>query len=115
VAEQPIRNGSANGTRRLDLEFEVGVDSSLPTLRPAIDAALRADSRILADPVPVVAASDFGDTSVNLVIRPWCRPENYWALRFALPERIKDAIEAAGGSLPCPERRIFVAREAAAA
>jgi small conductance mechanosensitive channel len=115
VADQPIRNWSTNGTRRLDLEIEVGVDSSLPTLRPAIDAALRADSRILADPAPVVAASDFGDTSVKLVVRPWCRQEDYWELRYSLPERIKDAIEAAGGSLPCPERRIFIAREAAAA
>lgn len=114
VAEQPIRNWSTNGTRRLDLEIEIGVDSSLPTVRPAIDAALRADSRILADPPPVVAASDFGDTSVKLVVRPWCRQEDYWALRYSLPECVKDAIEAAGCSLPCPERKIRLQREEAA-
>jgi small conductance mechanosensitive channel len=115
VAEQPIRNCSTNGTRRLDLEIEIGVDSPLTTVRPAIDAALRADSRVLADPSPMVAASDFGDTSIKLVVRPWCQQEDYWALRYTLPELVKDAIEAAGCSLPCPERRIHLRREEAAA
>ena len=115
VAEQPVRNWSTNGTRRLDLEIEVGVDSALSTVRPAIEAALRDDPRVLSEPAPIVAASDFGDTSIRLVVRPWCQQQDYWELRFSLPERIKDAVEAAGASLPCPERRIHVRREEIAA
>ena len=109
-----IRNWTTNGTRRLDLEIEIDVASSLPTVRPAIDEALRADPRVLTDPAPVVAASDFGDTSIKLAVRPWCQHEDYWALRYALPEQIKDAVEAAGSSMPCPERKIRLQREEAA-
>jgi len=114
VAEHPIRNWSSNGTRRLDLDIEVGVDSDLPRVRAAIGAALRETPGVLAEPAPVVAASDFGDTSVRLVIRPWCRHEDYWQLRFELPERVKDAVEASGAALPCPERSIRLRREEAA-
>jgi small conductance mechanosensitive channel len=108
VAEQPIRNWTSNGTRRLDLEIEIAVDSSTRNARAAIVAVLVAESRVLEEPAPVVATSDFGDTSIRLVVRPWCRSEDYWALRFELPERVKDAIEAAGCSLPCPQRQIVL-------
>ncbi len=108
IAERPIRNWSTHGTRRLDLEIEIAVDSNAVVARGAIDAALRADERVLSEPAPVVAASHFGDTSIHLVIRPWCRIEDYWDLRFALPERIKDSLEAAGCSLPCPQRQILM-------
>lgn len=111
VAERPIRNWSTNETRRLDLEIEIAVQSDLPAARGAIAAALDADPRVLKEPAALVAASDFGDTSVKLVVRPWCRPQDYWDLRFSLPERVKDAVEGAGFSLPCPQRQIQLLRE----
>jgi len=107
VAERPIRNWSTNGTRRLDLEIEIGIGSKLADARDAIGALLRGEPRVLDEPRPVVAASEFGDTCARLVVRPWCRIEDYWDLRYELPERVKDALESAGCALPTPERRIF--------
>jgi small conductance mechanosensitive channel len=106
VAEHPVRNWSTNGKRRLTLEIEVAVHSNLAAARGAIEELLRAEPRVLQEPAPMVAAGGFGDTSANLVIRPWCEIEDYWELRYALPERIKDAVEAAGCSLPTPKREI---------
>jgi small conductance mechanosensitive channel len=108
ASERPIRNWSTNGTRRLELEIEISVDSAIPSAREAIAEMLSSEPRVLPEPHPVVATSDFGDTSAKLVVRPWCKPEDYWDLRFELPERIKDAIEGAGCSLPCPQRQIIV-------
>ncbi len=106
VAERPIRNWSTLGTRRLDLTIDIAVDSNVPKAREAIISVLRAERRVLERPEPVVATSGFGDTSIELVVRPWCRIDDYWDLRFALPEQVKDAVEASGGSLPCPQRQI---------
>lgn len=114
VAERPIRNWSTNGVRRLDLAMEIAVDSDLPRVRAAIADALRAEKGVLEEPAPLVATSDFGDTSVKLVVRPWCRIEDYWELRYALPERVKDAVEGAGSSLPTPKRDIALDRGAPA-
>lgn len=115
VAELPIRNWSTNEKRRLDLEIEIAVESDLPAAREAVAAALNADPRVLKEPAVVVAASDFGDTSVRLVVRPWCRHQDYWDLRFSLPERVKDAVEGVGCSLPCPQRQIQLRRKEMAA
>ena len=113
VADHPIRNWSTNGTRRVDLEIEVEVGADLPVVREAIAEVLRADSRVLEKPAPVVAASDFGDTSVNLVVRPWCEHQDYWGLRYSLPEQVKAAVERAGFSLPCPQRQLRLQPEVA--
>jgi small conductance mechanosensitive channel len=106
VAERPLENWSANEARRLDLEIEIAIDADLPAARAAIDAELRREARVLDQPPPAVGVADFGDTSARLVVRPWCRPADYWALRFELPERVKAAVERAGFSLPCPQREI---------
>ncbi len=108
VAEQSIRNWSTNGSRRLDLEIEIAVDSPIAAAREAIATLLRGEDRVLETPEPSVATSDFGDTSVRLVVRPWCRIEDYWDLRFELPEKMKSAIESAGSALPCPQRQIVM-------
>lgn len=115
VAEQAIRNWSTNGTRRVDLEIEVGVGSSLADARAAIETALRAEPRVLAEPEAVIATAEFGDTSARIVVRPWCNHADYWDVLLALPEKLKDAIEAAGCSLPCPQREIVMKREELAA
>jgi small conductance mechanosensitive channel len=114
VAERPIKNWSTHESRRLDLSIEVDIGCDLPATRAAIAAVLASDPRILDDPPPTVAVSDFGDTSAELVVRPWCRMSDYWALRYDLPERLKDAVEGAGGAMPTPQRSLRLERVAEA-
>jgi small conductance mechanosensitive channel len=45
---------------------------------------------------------------VNLVVRPWCKKEDYWALRFDLTREIKEKLESAGCSIPFPQRDLHV-------
>jgi len=115
VAEGSVRNWSTNGTRRLDLEIEIAVDSDIPRAREAVDGVLRDEKRVLDSPAPLVATSDFGDTSIRLVVRPWCRIEDYFDLRYELPERVKSAVEASGAALPTPQRQIVLNRADVAA
>lgn len=110
VSELPIRNWSTNGRRRLDLAIELAVDSPIPEGRRAIEAMLREEPRVQQEPAPVVALTDFGDTAVTISVLPWCSPQDYWTLRHELPEKLKDAIEGAGCSLPTPARNVHVDR-----
>ncbi|MEE8582044.1 MAG: hypothetical protein V3T33_10700 [Myxococcota bacterium] len=54
------------------------------------------------------AGGELADSSVNLVVRPWCRKEDYWPLRFDLTRKLKTEIEASGCSIPFPQRDIHV-------
>ena len=60
----------------------------------------RAEERVLQDPEPVVAVGELGDSSVNLLVRPWCASGDYWPLRWDLTRKIKESLEDAGCSIP---------------
>ena len=108
VFGQTIRNFSASDTRRIDLVVGVGYDDDLGVaLRTCLDV-VNADPRVLADPAPVVAVSELGDSSVNLVVRPWVQSGDYWPTRWDLTRALKENLEAAGCSIPFPQRDIHL-------
>jgi len=59
----------------------------------------------------VVAVNELADSSVNLVVRPWCRKEDYWGLRWDLTRRLKEDLEAGGCSIPFPQRDVHLYQE----
>jgi len=108
-----IINYSAEDTRRNDLVIGVSYGDDLKAAEETLRRVLNADSRVLKEPEAQVAVSELGDSSVNFVVRPWCRSEDYWPLRFDLTRRIKEELEASGCSIPFPQRDIHVINGAA--
>lgn len=113
VYGQTIKNFTANDIRRNDMLVGVSYDDDLGTARDTILRVLQADDRVLADPEPVVAVSELGDSSVNFVVRPWCTKEDYWNLRFDVMRELKEQLEAAGCSIPYPQRDVHVFEQGA--
>jgi small conductance mechanosensitive channel len=103
-----IKNYSANDTRRIDLVMGVGYDDDLGVAARTCMDTISADPRVLADPAPVVAVHELGDSSVNLVVRPWVKKEDYWTTRWDLTRALKENLEAAGCSIPFPQRDVHM-------
>ena len=109
-----IKNFSANPTRRIDLVMGVGYGDDLNVAIATINTVLGEESRVLADPAPQVAVSELGDSSVNIVVRPWVQSEDYWDVRFDLTKELKERLEAAGCEIPFPQRDVHLYHENAA-
>jgi len=101
-----VKNYTANATRRNDMVVGISYEDDIGVAVQTLTTILSADARVLADPAPVVAVSELGDSSVNFVVRPWCKREDYWALRWDLQRAFKEQLEAAGCSLPYPQRDV---------
>ena len=43
------------------------------------------------------------DSSVNLVVRPWCNTPDYWAVYFAVNRAVKEAFDREGIEIPSPQ------------
>mgnify|MGYP003961499515 CR=1 FL=1 len=103
-----IKNFSANDTRRIDLVMGVDYGDDLGVaVRTCMDI-ISSDTRVLSDPAPVVAVHELGDSSVNLVVRPWVKAEDYWTTRWDLTRGLKEGLEAAGCSMPFPQRDVHL-------
>jgi len=107
-----ITNFSANPTRRIDLVAGCGYDDNLDQVRQVLEGILADDERILADPAPTIAVSELADSSVNFVVRPWVKADDYWDVHFAVTEQIKKRFDAAGISIPFPQRDVHVYKHA---
>ena len=108
VFGQTIKNYSSNATRRVDLVMGVSYDDDLSVVVRTIEEVIAADGRILAEPEPVVAVAELADSSVNLVVRPWCNADEYWQVRWDLIRTLKERLEAAGCTIPYPQRDVHV-------
>jgi len=108
-----MKNYNAYDTRRIDMVVGVSYDDDLGTAIQVCQDVLAAESRVLAEPAPVVAIHELGDSSVNLVVRPWVQAADYWATRWALTRALKEQLEAAGLNLPYPQRDVHLFQESA--
>ena len=108
VYGEAIKNFSANEIRRVDLVASVAYGDDLQVARDTLMGILEADERVLEDPAPTVAVSELGSSSVDFVVRPWCRAEDYWDVRFDLTRQIKESLEEAGCSIPFPQQDMHV-------
>jgi len=103
-----IKNYSANDTRRNDMVVGVSYDDDIGKALETINAVLAGESRVLKDPAALVAVAEMADSSVNIIVRPWCKKEDYWGLRFDLTRAFKERLEAAGCSIPYPQHDVHV-------
>jgi small conductance mechanosensitive channel len=108
VSGATIKNFAANDTRRIDMVVGIGYNDDIGTAVEVINRVLNSDERMLKDPAPTVAVSEMADSSVNLVVRPWCKKEDYWGLRFDYTRRLKEELEAAGCNIPYPQTDVHL-------
>lgn len=108
VTSDNITNYSAKPERRVDLLIGVGYDDDLAKVKKVLTKIVSEDDRVLEDKDVVIAVSELGDSSVNLVVRPWVKSENYWPVKFDLTEKIKVTFDKEGISIPYPQRDLHI-------
>lgn len=108
ITNDVITNYSALDTRRIDLVIGVDYGDDLRVARSTIEKVLSAHDKVLADPEPIIWVLDLADSSVNFAVRPWVKSEDYWGVRSELLESLKTELEAAGCSIPFPQRDVHL-------
>lgn len=110
-----IKNMNGYETRRVDMVMGVSYDDDLGLAMETMRRVIQGDDRVLTDPEPQIAVAELGDSSVNFVVRPWCKAEDYFGVKFDLTRRFKEELERAGCSIPFPQRDVHLFRETGSA
>ncbi len=108
VGSDAIINYNRRGTRRFELTVGIGYKDDIGAAMAEIKQLFEQDERILDDPAPGVWTSALGESSVDLIVRGWTRPEDFWATKTDLLRAIKEHYDAAGISIPFPQRELTV-------
>lgn len=102
ISTSIIDNYSEAPRRRVDITVSISYGDDVDVARAAILELCKSDSRILADPAPVVYVAALADSSVNLSLRVWVENGDYWSVFFDMNERIYKSLPAHGINFPFP-------------
>ena len=108
IWDSPITNFSRNPTRRFDITVGISYGDDVNGAMDLLMGLLTGDERILDDPEPLVVIEELGDSAVIINLRAWAGAEDFWAAVWDLKKAIKVELEAAGYSIPFPQRDIHI-------
>lgn len=102
-----IYNYSVYDTRRAEWEFGVGYGANLAQAEQVIRDTIMADQRSLADPEPFVQVNNLGSSSVDFLVRVWCKSGDYFQYQADMKRKVKEALDQADINIPFPTRTII--------
>jgi small conductance mechanosensitive channel len=108
LANNQIVNMSLEENRRVDWVFGVGYDDDLEKVKEVLQGLLDAEERILEEPATTIALNEFGDSSINFVVRAWTKAGDLWPVYWDLNEKVKAAFDEHGISIPFPQRDVHL-------
>ncbi|ENM5773470.1 small-conductance mechanosensitive channel MscS [Vibrio mimicus] len=108
VIGSAITNYSRHETRRVDMVIGVSYKSDLQKTKRVLRETLEKDPRILKDPDMTIGVLTLADSSINFVVRPWCKTSDYWAVYFDSMQAIKEALDANGIEIPFPQMDVHL-------
>ena len=111
LSEGNIINITAEATRRLDLVFGISYGDDMSKAAGILKSVVAVDDRIHEEPEPMVAVSELGDSSVNFTVRVWCNTSEYWNIYFDIHQKVKEAFDKNGISIPFPQTDVHLFKE----
>ena len=111
ISTSIIDNYSEAPMRRVEITVDVAYGTDIDKTREVILGVCAADSRIAAEPAPVVYLSGLADSSVKVMLRVWVENANYWDVHFDLNERIYKALPENGIGFPFPQLDVHLKQD----
>ena len=103
ISNGNITNYTREGMIRVDTTFGISYDSDIKKSKDILMKVMTDHPKVLADPAPFVGVAELADSSVNLAVRPFCDPADYWEVYFDVYEAGKIALDEAGITIPFPQ------------
>jgi len=107
-----IINVTASDTRRIDMVFGIGYEDSIEKAQEVLENVLYEHPDVLNDPAPIVRVNQLAESSVNFIVRPWVRAENYWEVYWDLTAKVKERFDANGLTIPFPQTEMRIRGDA---
>ncbi|RTE86194.1 MULTISPECIES: mechanosensitive ion channel family protein [Gammaproteobacteria] len=111
ITGSEITNFTEEPTRRVDMVIGVSYSANLQKTKQVLLDVINADERTLPTPAPNVAVSALGDSSVNFIVRPWVKSEDYWPYMWENLEKIKDKLDENGIGIPFPQMDVHIQKD----
>jgi small conductance mechanosensitive channel len=106
-----IRNVTHQDTRRVDMKFGIGYSDNIRKAEQLLREIVSGYEKVLKDPEPVIQLHELGESSLNFIVRPWSKTDEYWDVYWHVTREVKRRFDEEGISIPFPQRDVHIYRE----
>ena len=110
VTVSTITNYTAMKTRRLDLHYSISYNDDLAKVKAVLGELVEKNPLVEKTPEPLVAVEEHKDSCIQMLVRVWCKTDDYWPLYYQMQEEVKLAFDRAGIHIPFPQMDVHVDR-----
>ncbi|MGL5472630.1 MAG: mechanosensitive ion channel family protein [Shewanella sp.] len=103
-----INNITAEHQRRVDMTFSIGYGDNIEQAEAVLTSIVEAHPKVQKVPAPLIKLHMLGDSSVDFIVRPWAKPEDYWDVYWDITREVKMRFDAEGISIPFPQRDVHI-------
>jgi small conductance mechanosensitive channel len=108
-----IKNVTAQTIRRIDLVFGIAYSDDIEKAEKVMAEVVAAHPAVLGEPETMIRLHELGESSVNFIVRPWVKRDDYWETYWALTRAMKLRFDEEGISIPFPQRDVHLFQQAA--
>lgn len=108
LLQEPVLNYDRNPERQIRLVFPVSYSDPVEAGLRALLELGTAEARRLPEKPVEVFVDGLGESSVDLSLRLWVAKADYWPARRDLTKEGKARLEAAGLTIPFPQRDVHI-------
>jgi small conductance mechanosensitive channel len=92
--------------RRTEVIVRVAYETNLPAVLETVQALVRANPRVLAEPASLIGVSALGESAVEISVKPWVQVGDYGLVEGELNLAIVTALRQRGIAIPFPQREV---------
>lgn len=100
LSNSSLINYSAFPTRRLELKLSCSYENDILMVKEILEKLIMDHPLILKEPNPAVYLNEYGNSSINFLVRGWVKAGDYWTTYYDLMLSVKSEFDRHGISIP---------------
>ena len=103
---ETIKNLTSERLRRVDMVFGVAYSDSVVKVEEILTDIVTSHPKVLHNPEPIIRLQLLNESSVDFIVRPWVKTEDYWDVYWDITREVKVRFDREGITIPFPQREL---------
>ncbi|MGF1910367.1 mechanosensitive ion channel [Vibrio kasasachensis] len=103
-----IKNVTHERIRRVDMVFGIGYNDDLLHAESVLLDIITSHSAVLRAPEPMIKVHTLNTSSIDFIVRPWVKTEDYWDVYWDVTKEVKLRFDREGISIPFPQQDVHL-------
>lgn len=103
-----IKNVTHERVRRVDMVFGIGYGDDLLKAEAVLTEIVMAHPAVLRTPEPTIKVHTLNTSSVDFIVRPWVKTDDYWDVYWDVTKEVKLRFDKEGISIPFPQQDVHL-------